>query len=123
MLTRRQLVPALAAGAAGLMTILFGVAGAAGGPELLVVHLPGIAFLHRNSPPPQKYLIETMCGGLALVDYNNDGRLDIFFVNGGRLDDPLRLPPRFSRSHPIYWNRLSWPTPDGSSDDFTLSAG
>ena len=35
-------------------------------------------FTLQNSPTPQKYLIETMPGGVALLDYNNDGLLDIF---------------------------------------------
>ena len=37
----------------------------------------GIDFTHRNSPTGQKYLIETMGGGVALLDFNNDGRLDL----------------------------------------------
>jgi hypothetical protein len=54
------------------------------------VKLPqGIDFILQNSPTPQKHLIETMPGGVALFDYNNDGLLDIFFVNGGRLTSPL----------------------------------
>ena len=46
----------------------------------------GIDFKHQASPQPEKYLIETMGGGIALLDYNNDGLLDIFFVNSGGLD-------------------------------------
>ena len=38
----------------------------------------GIAFTHRNSATSNKYLVETMGGGVALLDYDNDGRLDIF---------------------------------------------
>ena len=45
--------------------------------------LKGVDFVLRNSPTSRKYLIETMPGGVALLDYNNDGLLDIFFVNGG----------------------------------------
>ena len=30
-----------------------------------------------------------MGGGVALLDYDNDGRLDIFFVNGARISDPM----------------------------------
>ncbi len=37
----------------------------------------GLDFILQNSPTPQKYLIETMPGGVALFDYNNDGLLDI----------------------------------------------
>jgi len=36
----------------------------------------------------KKYLIETMGAGVALFDYDNDGRLDIFVVNGAPLIDP-----------------------------------
>ena len=36
----------------------------------------------------KKYLIETMGSGVALLDYDNDGRLDIFFANGAPLTDP-----------------------------------
>jgi hypothetical protein len=49
----------------------------------------GIAFTHANSATPSKYLIETMGGGVALLDYDNDGRLDVFFTNGAKLEDPM----------------------------------
>ena len=119
------MIAALAAGTAGLITAIYG---AAGGPEMQVVRLPGVEFVRRSSPTPQKYLIETMGGGLALFDYNNDGRLDIFFVNGGlvnsgRQDDPVKLPARFSRRDPLYWNRLYRQNPDGSFTDATREAG
>lgn len=39
----------------------------------------GLDFVHQNSPTPDKYLIATMGGGVALLDYNNDGLLDIFW--------------------------------------------
>ena len=114
MLTRRRFVSALASGAAGLSS---------GGPGLRAVQLPGLDFIHRNSPTSQKYVIETMCGGVALFDYNNDGLLDIFFVNGGRLDDPVKLPARFGRRDPRYWNRLYRQNKDGSFTDVTERAG
>ncbi len=40
----------------------------------------GISF-QQNSAPEKKYILESMPGGLALLDYNNDGLLDIYFVN------------------------------------------
>ena len=47
----------------------------------------GINFKHVNGASPEKYLPETMSGGVLLFDYDNDGWLDIFFVNGGSFAD------------------------------------
>src|SRR4029079_12031631 len=49
----------------------------------------GIAFKHENSPTTRKYLIETMGGGVGLLDYDNDGWLDVFFTSGAALADPM----------------------------------
>jgi hypothetical protein len=88
------------------------------------VKLPrGLDFTLLNSPTPQKYLIETMPGGVALLDYNNDGLLDIFLVNGGRLTSPMKTPETFDRGSPRYWNRLYRQNKDGSFTDVTAAAG
>src|SRR5260370_41315514 len=77
------------------------------GASLLEVKLPrGIDFILQNSPTSQKYLIETMPGGVALLDYNNDGLLDIFLVNGGHIDSPNQSPGDFDHHEPLSWNRL-----------------
>jgi enediyne biosynthesis protein E4 len=83
----------------------------------------GLDFIHHNSPTSRKYLIETMGGGVALLDFNNDGLLDLFFVNSGRLTDPIQRPESFSRSDPAYWNRLYRQNRDGSFTDVTEAAG
>jgi len=88
-----------------------------------VTHPSGLNFIHHNSPTSQKYLIETMGGGVALLDYNNDGLHDIFLVNSGRLDDPVKLPAQFPRSDPAYWNRLYRQNNNGSFTDVTEQAG
>src|ERR1700690_3033714 len=88
------------------------------------VNLPGgLDFTLQNSPTPQKYLIETMPGGVALLDYNNDGLLDIFLVNGGRLTSPMKTPETFDRGSPRYWNPLYRQNKDGSFTDVTAAAG
>jgi hypothetical protein len=105
-----------------LLTLaLFAKAAAA---QVFSVNLPrGLEFTLQNSPTPQKYLIETMPGGVALLDYNNDGLLDIFLVNGGQLTSPMKTPENFDRHDPRYWNRLYRQNKDGSFTDVTQQAG
>ena len=83
----------------------------------------GIDFIHRNSPTTNKYLIETMGGGVALLDYNRDGLLDIFLVNSGFLEASMPTPENFRRSLPDYWNRLYRQNRDGTYTDVTKEAG
>src|ERR1700681_3767272 len=45
----------------------------------------GITFKHVYSPE-KKYVVESMSGGVALIDYDNDGYLDIYFVNSLTVD-------------------------------------
>src|ERR1022692_2206126 len=51
----------------------------------------GITFQLLSSRTPQKYLIESMPGGVAMLDYDGDGFEDLFFVNGARLQNPMPL--------------------------------
>src|ERR1700723_802594 len=102
---------------------LLGLLAATGASILEVKPQRGVDFTLQNSPTPQKYLIETMPGGVALLDYNNDGLLDIFFVNGGRVEHPMRQPENFDRHDPRYWNRLYRQNKDGSFTDVTEQAG
>jgi enediyne biosynthesis protein E4 len=66
----------------------------------------GIAFRHENAPTTQKYLIETMGGGVALLDYDGDGWLDVFFTNGAALADPMPPDGVPAKTWPRYGNRL-----------------
>ena len=84
----------------------------------------GVGFVHAGSPTSQKYLIETMGAGVAMLDYDNDGRLDLFFVNGAALTDPMTSggPPPDKRDG-RYHNRLYRQTADRRFEDMTDRAG
>jgi hypothetical protein len=92
-------------------------------PMFQLSPLKGVNFILRNSPTSRKYLIETMPGGVALLDYNNDGLLDIFLVNAGHVRDPMSSPFSFDRHEPAYWNRLYRQNKDGTFTDVTEQAG
>jgi len=64
-----------------------------------------------------------MGSGVALLDYDNDGRLDIFFTNGARLNDPTPKGTIPKKDDPKYWNRLYHQRPDGTFADVTEAAG
>jgi hypothetical protein len=64
-----------------------------------------------------------MGGGVALLDVNNDGRLDIFFTNGARLSDPMPANARPDKSDRKYWNRFYRQNADGTFTDATEQAG
>jgi hypothetical protein len=75
-----------------------------------------IKFTLKNSVSPKHYTFETMVGGVALFDYNNDGLLDIFFTNGAAI-------PSLEKSDPSYWNHLYRNNGDGTFTDVTEKAG
>src|SRR5687768_7120887 len=56
-------------------------------------------FVLDNGTTPDKPVIEAVLGGVALLDVDNDGRLDVFFTNGARV-------PGFAKDEPRFWNRL-----------------
>jgi hypothetical protein len=59
----------------------------------------GLKFTLDNGPTPQKHMIETMAGGLAVFDFDNDGRPDIYFTNGAAI-------PAMKKDSPRFYNRL-----------------
>lgn len=83
----------------------------------------GVNFLNKASHTSKKYLIETMGSGVAVFDYDNDGRLDIFFANGAPISDPTVIGTIPEKTGPLYWNRLYHQKPDGSFEDVTTKAG
>ncbi len=76
----------------------------------------GLNFVLNNCPTPEKHMIETMAGGLAIFDYDGDGKPDIFFTNGAPL-------PGLRKSDPKFWNRLYRNEGGMQFTDVTESAG
>jgi len=82
-----------------------------------------IDFKHQGSPTSMKYLLETMGGGVAMFDYDNDGRMDLFFTNGALLKDPMPKLAMPDKSDPKFWDRLYRQKSDGTFEDMTERAG
>jgi tetratricopeptide (TPR) repeat protein len=59
----------------------------------------GIRFRLENHPTPTKHQIETMPGGVAVLDYDNDGLMDLYFTNGAES-------PSLEKTGEQDWNRL-----------------
>src|ERR1035438_9780589 len=84
----------------------------------------------KRSPLPARrfaHVQEILAGddgsGVALFDYDNDGRLDIFLVNGAPLTDPTPKGTIPQKAGPAHWNRLFHQKSDGTFEDVTEKAG
>ncbi len=75
-------------------------------------------FVYRtnNDFTGRKYFPQPMCGGIAVLDYDDDGLLDIFFSNGAKL-------PELRKTGPEYYNCLLRNQGDGTFADVTAKAG
>ncbi len=69
-----------------------------------VTRQTGIDFVHTDGSSGQRYIVETVCAGLATFDYNNDGRIDILFLSGTALPGSTN-PPSTCR---LYRNEGNW---------------
>ena len=76
----------------------------------------GLRFVTANSPTPNKNQPETMVSGVAMLDYDRDGYLDIYLVGGAAI-------PSLQKESPAYWNRLFHNNHDGTFTDVTEKAG
>jgi hypothetical protein len=76
----------------------------------------GLRFTLENHPTPEKHLIETMPGGVAAFDFDNDGLADIFFTNGAQV-------PSLEKSDAKYHNRLFRNLGGWKFEDVTAKAG
>jgi enediyne biosynthesis protein E4 len=88
-----------------------------------VTTVSGVHFEGQAYHTAKKYLMETMGSGVALVDYDNDGRLDIFLANGAPLSDPTAPGTIPQKAGPKDWNRLYHQNADGTFEDVTEKAG
>jgi hypothetical protein len=83
----------------------------------------GINFRHHANHTSMSYPLEVMGSGVALFDFDNDGRLDIFFANGASFPDPNPGRDLPNKDAEEYWNRLYHQKTDGSFEDVTAKAG
>jgi len=75
-----------------------------------------ISYRSNNNFTGRKYFPQPMCGGVAAIDYNNDGWMDLFFTNGAKL-------PELKKTGPEYYNCLLRNNRDGTFTDVTEKAG
>ncbi len=88
-----------------------------------VTQQKGIHFTAVASHTSHKYLLETMGSGVAMFDYDNDGLMDLFFVNGAPLEDPTPKGTIPQKKTSADWNRLYHQRKDGTFEDVTEKAG
>jgi hypothetical protein len=73
-------------------------------------------YVSNNNFTGRKYFQQPMCGGVGILDFDNDGKQDIFFTNGARL-------PELRKTDSSFYNCLLRNKGDGTFEDVTAKAG
>ena len=106
----------------GRLIVLLPILAAAAGPVASTVRFEeiaaraGLKFITDSSPTPNKNQPETIVSGIALLDYDGDGYLDIYLVNGAAI-------PSLKKESPKYYNRLFHNNGNLTFTDVTERAG
>jgi hypothetical protein len=74
------------------------------------------SYITNNDLSPRKYFVQPIAGGVAIFDFDNDGKMDIFFTNGAKL-------PELRKTGPSFYNCLLRNRGDGTFEDVTKKAG
>jgi enediyne biosynthesis protein E4 len=115
---RRSFLAGLSAAGAGLLLPRPAAGALPGASPLFEEVAPaqsGITWVHTNAMSPERFLPETMGPGVAFLDYDNDGWMDLYMVNSGPCDF-------FKPAAPIK-NALYRNNRDGTFTDVTDKAG
>jgi enediyne biosynthesis protein E4 len=115
--SRRTFLRGLGASSTALFLPRFAGRIAAAPPlfEELPAEKTGLLWVHENAMSPERYLPETMGPGVAFLDYDNDGWMDVFFVQSGPCDF---YQPKTPLKNALYKNNR-----DGTFTDVTDKAG
>jgi hypothetical protein len=76
----------------------------------------GVNFVLNNGTIPEKPIVDSVLGGVAVIDYDRDGFLDLYFTNGATL-------PGMNKESASFYNRLYHNNRDGTFTDVTDHAG
>ena len=74
------------------------------------------SYVSNNGYSSRKYFPQPMCGGIAILDVDNDGRMDIFFTDGAKL-------PELKKTDASFYHCLLRNKGDGAFEDITKRAG